>query len=1120
MPSKNSYLSNLKFDRKLLSSFKAKYLSNIRLVILLVIFILVAGISSFLRLPKRLNPEIKIPIVSVTTVLPGAGPKDVESLVTIPIEDKLNSVAGKTDMDSVSGESVSNITLQFTSGTDPEKAKQDVKSALDTVTNLPTDAKTPIVQTFDFENQPVWIFALKTTSDPATLSRFADTIEAKLKESSKIDHVGISGIDKQEFQILLKPETLEQYNINPQQVSASIRASLKSYPGGDVDTGRFSFPIGVDAFTTDVTNLRLIPVNLAGQIVKLGDIANISEKAVPNQNQAYYADKNFPPQRVVTFSVFKTRSANITEASDTAKDIVNKVVKPYNGDFKLITVQDTANEVNKQFNDLTSNFKDTIILVFITFLIFLGIRQALIVSLTIPLTFLSAFTIMYYLGLSINFLSLFSLLLSLGLLVDDSIVIITGITSYYKTRKFTPQEAGLLVWRDFIIPIWSTTITTVWAFIPLLLSTGIIGEFIKTIPIVVAATLYSSTAIAVLITLPLMMATLKLRIPNRVKLLLQTLGVVLLIFLVYPLLSKNPLAPIIIIFYLAFIFVTFRIRNKIFEATKSRISTRNRKVYGEFFSRFLSRGLIDLEEVGAKYKNVISRILASKSARRKTIIAIVLFTVFAYFLVPAGFVVNEFFPKSKSNLLFITEELPAGTKLEVTNKEAYNLANDLRNTNGVNYVTAEVGSINGQSGQGGQSGSNVLQVTLNLPDPNDQKISSLDIAERLRDKYKNQTTKGLVSVVEENGGPPAGADLQIQVLGDDLQKLDLYADKIGDYLKSQPGVVNINKSIKPGVSKLTFIPDVIKLSENGLNIDSTGFALRTYSTGTTVDSVKFNNSNNSEDIILREKDGNPTPQELGTLNINNMTGEQIPIAALGNFQLKTNPTQITRHNNKRTISVTAGITKGYSVTGTNKKLEKFADSLNLPEGYSWQTGGVNEENNKSVQSIFQAMLLAGILIFGTMVIQFTSYRQALLVMLIIPIAISGVFVIFALTGTPLSFPALIGVLSLFGIVVTQAMVLVDRINLNRKAGLPFSSAISDAAAARLEPIFLGSFTTIVGLVPITISNPLWRGLGGAIVAGLSFSIFIMLFFIPVVYYMWFNPVKEVTRTIIRTRAKR
>ncbi|HVZ12614.1 MAG TPA: efflux RND transporter permease subunit [Patescibacteria group bacterium] len=1103
-----SYLSNLKFDPKLRDSFKAKYLNNIRLVILFVLFLFVVGTSSFLRLPKRLNPEIKIPIVSVTTVLPGAGPNDIESLVTIPIEDGLNGLPNKTDIDSTSSESVSNITIQFTSGTDSEKAKQDVKSALDSVTTLPTDATAPTIQTFDIENQPVWIFAIKTNADPATLSRFATSLQDKLKSNSNIDHVDISGIDKQEFQILLKQDTLSNYNANPMQIASAVKAALKSYPAGDVDTENSSFPIGIDAPITSAADIRNLNINLSGEILKLGDIATVSEKTAPNAQQAYYADSNFSAQKVVTFSVFKTKSADITDAAADAKKITNQTISSYQNVFQVVNVQDTATEVNKQFNDLISNFISTIILVFITFLVFLGVRQALIVSITIPLTFLSAFTVMYYAGLSINFLSLFSLLLSLGLLVDDSIVIITGITSYYKTKKFTPQEAGLLVWRDFIVPIWSTTITTVWAFIPLLLATGIIGEFIKTIPIVVAATLYSSTTIAVLITLPLMMVTLHLKMPKRVKLLLVALGVIFLIMLISPFTSGNAFGGLILILYLAFIFVTFKIRYRIAEKIAERIQPSNRKRVSQFFNQFLNRGIIDLEIIGERYKGIISRILENKNSRRKVIAAIIIFTVFAYLLVPTGFVVNEFFPKENANILYVTEELPAGTKIETTNREALDLANLLRKTNGVNHVTSQVGSAIDETGNSFVSGNNILQVTLDLPDPDKQKITSIDMATALREKFKSYT-KGKIAVVEESGGPPAGADVQIQILGDDLQKLDGYADQISAFLNKQSGVVNVNKSIKPGVSKITFVPDFAKISQNGLTIDTVGFTLRTYISGNKIDTVKFNNSTDSEDIVLRQNGVNASPEELGAINITNQQGAVIPLSDLGQFALKTNPTQITRHNNKRTITISAGVSAGYSVTTINKKLEDFANTkLGLPDDYTWQTGGVNDENNKSVQSILQAMLLAGILIFGTMVIQFTSYRQALLVMLIIPIAVSGVFVIFALTGTPLSFPALIGILSLFGIVVTHAMVLVDRINLNRKSGLPFSTSIADAAAARLEPIFLGSFTTIVGLVPITISNPLWRGLGGAIVAGLSFSIFIMLFFVPTVYYMWFKPSSE------------
>jgi multidrug efflux pump subunit AcrB len=201
----------------------------------------------------------------------------------------------------------------------------------------------------------------------------------------------------------------------------------------------------------------------------------------------------------------------------------------------------------------------------------------------------------------------------------------------------------------------------------------------------------------------------------------------------------------------------------------------------------------------------------------------------------------------------------------------------------------------------------------------------------------------------------------------------------------------------------------------------------------------------------------------------------------------------------------ATVEDGFSVSDANTKLEAFAENdLELTDEYVWKTSGVNEENQNSVESIFQAMIISALLILATMVIQLGSFRKSVIVLLVIPLAISGVFIIFALTNTPLSFPALIGVLALFGIVVNNSIVIVEKINQNLKAGIKLQSAISDASASRVEPIMLSSLTTIMGLIPITISDPLWRGLGGAIISGLTVSGIIMLIFIPVVYYSWFK----------------
>ncbi len=382
--------------------------------------------------------------------------------------------------------------------------------------------------------------------------------------------------------------------------------------------------------------------------------------------------------------------------------------------------------------------------------------------------------------------------------------------------------------------------------------------------------------------------------------------------------------------------------------------------------------------------------------------------------------------------------------------------------------------------------------------------TTAEISNDLRNKFADYTI-GKVSVVEVSGGPPAGSDLQIKLFGPDLKTLDGYADQIQDYLKQQPGVTNIDKTIKPGTSKLTFVPDKTKLAANNITTDQLGFWLRLYASGFEADEFKFQGSEDlTEDITIRFGSGTQYVDDISQIQIPTATGN-IPVSSLGEIRLAANPTVITREDGKRTMSVAAAVSEGYVVADLNKALEKHADSLNLPSGYGWATGGANEENAASVNSILRAMVLSFLLIIITMVLQFNSFRRALIVMLVIPLSISGVFIIFALLQIPLSFPALIGLLALFGIVVKNSILVVDKILINQETGMEFTESVADAAASRLEPIALTSLCTIAGLIPITISDPFWRGLGGAIIAGLTFSGTIMLFFIPVVYYLIYNP---------------
>lgn len=1092
----NELFRFLRFDPKLEKGVIARYLANPRLVILLLIFVIGLGVNAFVSIPRELNPEIKIPIVLVSTVLPGASPTDVESLITIPIEDSINSLENVKTMTSSSQDNVSVVNIEFGSGIDPEKAKTDVQAAVDGVT-LPTDAMDPNVIKLDFQNAPVWTFAITTTADEGSLFKFAKNLEQKLEDMPEIDTADISGLEKTEIQIIVNPQTYASFGVNPLSLSQTVTGALKSFPAGTLKTDNYTFALTIDPAVTTIADIRNLHISLAGQNVLLSDIAEVSERPKPDQGQSFIAYPNESARRSVTFNVLKSKTVSINKAVTAAEKMVDTEIENTHGIIKAVSLLNTSEEIDHQFRDLTRDFLITVFLVVAVLFIFLGPRQALVSSLSAPLSFLITFIVMQQTGITLNFLSLFSLILSLGLLVDDTVVIISAMSSYYKTGRFTPLQAALLVWRDFLVPVFTTTITTVWAFLPLLLATGIIGEFIKSIPIVVSTALIASFVVAMFITLPLIVIILKPQIPNRISVFLKIVGVVLIGAILLTILPKGNLFLFEIIALGIFIFVAFTIRKELGIFTKKVRSNISNRAFSKFKGRDISDGVISFEGVQHAYRNLIASIIGSKRNRRLTTTMVIIFSIFSFALVPFGFVQNEFFPKTDAEQLSMTIEMPSGTYIDETKKESLKILNRVKQENGIKYVSLDLGRGISDFGGSAGAGSNTSLITINL-----LKKNSSFVAEKLRSKYDN-FPKGKLNVVEQSGGPPAGADVQIKLLGDDLGILNKKSDEVSAFLAKQNGITNVNKSIKEGTSKLTFTPDKALMSESNISNDQLGLALRLYSSGFTVDTNKFPGSSEDQDITLRLYPTSAFVTGINEILLPTMTGN-VPLTSLGKVELKQNPTLIAREDGKRTISISAAVTRGFNIQEKNQDLEKFAkENLNLPQGYEWKTGGVNQQNDESVQSILQAMLLSFMLIIVTMVIQFSSFRRALIVMLVIPLSISGVFVIFALTKTPLSFPALIGMLALFGIVVKNSILLVDKILENQKHNMGFVESISDASASRLEPIMLTSIATILGLIPITLTDPLWRGLGGAIIAGLSFSGLIMLFFIPVTYYSWF-----------------
>lgn len=1097
-----NFFERLNFDPSLRESRVSRYFQSLRSLILITATLALAGVAMFIALDKELNPDIQIPTVIVSTVYPGAGPSDIESLITIPIEDAVSGLSDVTRVSSNSQENFSSVVIEFSSTMDPEKAKEEVQNAVDKVNDLPEAAETPSVEVIDFTNQPVLLMALSAPGHESLLPGAADDLKERLREIPAVEKVTLSYRRDPEVSVTVTPERLLQYGLSLETLGRTLSATLQNAPAGTIASDHTMLSLSQEEPLLTVDSLRSLPLSLGGTILPLETVATVSEGEKPGTVPAFTMSRDSGMTRAIFFALYQTDSADTQETVTAIDAAIATFQKEATITFAVSTYFDGAREIKKSFDQLEHDFLVTFSLVGLVLLLFFGLRQSFVSALSIPFTFLITFIVMGAVGLSINFISLFSLLLALGILVDNSIVVISALASYYRSGKFTADEAALLVFRDFKGVIFTTTITTVWAFLPLLLSTGIIGEFIQPIPIVVSSALAISAAVALFLVIPFMAFFLEGSVPRRVRIFSVIALFALLATLLYLLLPAGPLKIILWLASVVLLFLIMKLARSFFQTVTAWESTG----VAAFLHEVKDNGLVSFDKLSLAYSRMLERILSSRGARRRTVAYLIVFMVFAYALVPLGLVVNEFFPNDDIDLVYTSVELPAGSTPEESETVLRELLPTLQSFPEIDFVLAEIGAtspIDTATSTTGQSFNHLL-MTVHLVGKDERDRTSTEMVTAIEHAFSG-FNRGKLSVSQLSGGPPAGADLQLKLLGPDFTTLEALAAKVKGFMEQLPGATNVTVSLASDDKKLVFTPDDAKLLDLGLSSDQTATLLRTIGSGYTIkEDARFGDDKRDLVIRLTGNDWNH-PDDLSRLMVVTPAGTLVPLTALGTVRLEKNPALITREDEKRSISVSAGVSDGYAVTELNKQIEAYASSeLALPDDYSWKTGGVNEENNKSVQSIMYAMLLSALLIFGTMVIQFNSFRKALIVLLVIPIAVSGVFIFFALFGIPLSFPALIGVLALFGIVVNNSIIMVDKINKNLDLGLTVREAVVEGATSRLEPILLTALSTIVGLIPITLSDPIWMGLGGAIIAGLTFSGVAKLFFIPVIYEMWFD----------------
>lgn len=1121
----SAYLDKLEFSPELRKTWLNFFVANFRVVILLIMLISGWGIFSFLQLPRESNPEVRIATAVITDTYLGVAPSDMEELVTKKIETDISGVSGINKITSTSSNSFSEVVVEFDANQNVDDAVRRLRDQLPAIRqDIPTDANDPQIKQISLDDTPIVTYAFVGPYDGFAMRTYIDSIKDELVKIPDIREVNVSGGDETQFEVAYDPQKLTLYNISLDQANAAITATNRAIPAGNFEGSEFNYPVRSDARFFDTKTLGDIPVlhTTDNAIVYLKDIATVREKAIEKTIYSRFSLNAQPSQNAVTLQIVKRTGGSILNTVDSVKTNIDEMLKTFP---QGITYDDTVNQatrINKDFNQLTHDFLFTLVLVVGILFLIVGLKEAFVAGIAIPLVFFITFGVMQVTGTSLNFLSIFALLLSLGLLVDDAIVVVSATKQYMKTGKYTPEEAVLLVLNDFKIVLLSTTLATVWAFLPLLFASGIIGQFIRSIPITVSVTLIASLLVALMINHPLAAVLERVRLTKK------------FFWIIFALILSGGLFATASHSLFGYVFATFSLvalawminwyfsggsgvlaRNKNLsqkewlddELIKQKLRHQGDHNSATFGSRLI-HGIIRFDRVLPIYEKYLRLVTRTKKRRIITLIATLVLFVLAILLPVTGIVKSEFFPPADGDVLYVSLLGPAGLKLDETDAIANKVEERLlKIPNIVNFSTI-VGNpgSGGSLGGGGTNNSNAASITIKLIPQEDRSIKAYDIAQTIRDNIAD-IQGATITVSSPSGGPPSGSAFQAQISGDDLQTLDKIANELKPMIDSIPGTINSDISLKDAPAEYTFALDDAKMELYNLNAAAVGAALRSAISGTTVSTVIRNNK--TIDVIARfGKDKIPTLESIQNLQILNNKKQPVFIKDVAIVKLTPSVDAITRIDQKRTVLLTADVKSTTSSTQVVKEFQtKLAKNYVLPQGYSISYGGENEQNNESVLSIIWAMAIAGLLIVSTLVIQFNSFRKAIIVLVTLPLALIGVFIGMALLGVTLSFPGLIGILALFGIVVKNAIILIDKINLNIKTGIPFEEAIIDAGKSRLEAIFITSIVTIAGIIPVTLSNATWTALGSAIIFGLSISSFFTLFIIPILY-MTFIDKKE------------
>lgn len=1137
-------------NKKLYRNFKATSLAvdNATSIFLLTLMILFFGIQSYNTMPKEQFPEIVIPTIYVATTYAGNSAEDMESLVTIPLEKELASIKGIKKMEGNSIADFSNIIIEFNTTVTVDKALQEVKDAVDKAKgdkDFPKDLTAgPNVFEINFSEFPIMTVNLSGRYSNDNLREYGEYLQTEIEKLSEISEVKLKGVAEKEIQIAVDWKQMQAKKISFSDISNAIAMENITMSAGERNFNGFNRSVRVVGEFKSIKEIENTIIKSEFQNpVFIKDVAKVIEGVAKPTSIA--RSDHLP---VVSLDVIKRGGENLLSASDKIKEIVAKTkANRFPDDLSVTLFNDQSINTRDQVSNLQNSIISGVILVVLVLLFFLGLRNALFVGLAIPLSMLMGILILNLMGITLNTIVLFSLILALGMLVDNSIVVVENVYRYMQ-EGYSPIDASKKAAGEVAMPIIASTATTLAAFVPLMFWPGIMGEFMGYLPLTLIIVLSSSLFVALVLT-PVFTSVLmkveeeKLVRPNEKRHFRNNaLGLVaMLLFAI--------LAHFVGIFWL---------RNAL--AITAILTLANYLILRPGTVLFQSRVLPALEQV---YDAFIRFIL-------KGIMPIITFVgVIVLLFVSIGLFGNSapnviFFPKTDPLYINAFVELPIGSDIQSTNTIMKELEGKVEKSIKVFKEAEIVESVLSQIGENTSDPSgppepgatpNKARITVAFVSSDKRKgLSTYAAMDSIRNALKGYA--GVSLVVDRNqDGPPTGKPINLEISGDDktMRELTIVAEGVLRHLKNMqvPGVEELNMNISSKVQQDIIEVDREASRRYGLSTLDVAQALNTALYGREVS--KYKDGEDEYPIILRyndeyRNDNEALMNQLVTFRNMDAGGRiiQVPISAVASKRPSSTYSAVKRKNEKRTITIYSNVLEGYNANDIVEQLqvgmEEYAEE-NFEEGYNYIFTGEQQEMAENMAFLSQALWVAVFAIFLILVTQFNSLIMPFIIILSILFSTIGVFLGYWVTGMDLVIIMTgIGIISLAGIVVNNAIVLIDYINflqdrekeITGNAYLPEDAvrkAIIEGGKTRLRPVLLTAVTTVLGLIPLAIGfnfnfstfltdlDPqifiggdnavFWGAMSWTIVYGLIFATFLTLVVVPVMYWLAYKTTKWV-----------